>query len=152
MKKYLVLFGLIFCFNLFAQIPIGEDLNKGKTEIKNFLTSNGFNLIKESEQVSYLKNQSTGEFDIPKNYWEQTYKEEMSIWITPNKYENIEEVYFFPENDKNRSKLLEILKFNEWEFLYDQKDFNGIDKVYKYNNYYALLLSNGDLTFKKQRP
>lgn len=100
------------------------------------MKKNNFNLLKESKDTSYRKNPSTGKFDIPNIIWGKTYKEEIDIWITTNKYNNIDEIYIFPKNDDNRRKLLDIFKFGNWEYLYDKKD------IIETNIYYKSLLAD----------
>ena len=112
----------------------------------------GFTMIQEKKETSFKKNPATGEFDIPNSYYEQLYKEEITVWIYSNKYKNISEIYFFPENAKNREKLLNAFDFKNWELISKREDFFGTDYIYKVKNLYAMLTSNGNINFYNQKP
>lgn len=140
MKLILLLFGILSFQLSFAQIPVGKDLDKGKTELIDFMKKNGFTFFKESKEHNFKYNKETGKHDIPtQEHYKILFKEEVKITIYFNEYENINEVYIFPENKKNKDQILKILKFDTWKFLYDRKDMLGIDKVYKVGDFYAMI-------------
>ena len=127
----------------FAQIPIGKDLEKGKTEFIDFMKNNGFTFFKESKEHDFKYNKETGKHDIPTDeHFKILFKEEVKVTIYFNEYENIDEIYILPENQKNKDKILNVLKFEDWEFLYIRKDVFGVDKVYKVEDFYAMIPNN----------
>lgn len=141
MKITLMILGLIFSNILFSQIPIGKDIEKGKTELITFMKSNGFTFLKETkaEAMKYNKETEKGDIHTGNFYYQILFKEEVEVKIYFNKYENINEVYIFPEKEQNKNKILQILKFKNWEFLYDRKDIFGIDTIYKVGDFYAMI-------------
>lgn len=153
MKRIFVFLSLFLYFTLFSQIPIGKKILVGKNELKSILKKNGLNIINESKN---LKNRCCREgkrFDH--EYWELLYREEVKIWIEPDIYDNISEIYIFPIKDKNRSLLLKIFNYKDWEFL-STNNING-GKLYKYDRYYITLFQSinseiGHISFTLDKP
>ncbi len=140
----------------FSQVPIGKDLEKGKNELIKLMKNKGFTFFKESKNEIFKYNKETkrGDLKTGKFYYSVLFKEEVEIKIYFNKFENINEVFIFPNRIENKRKILRMLEFGKWEFLYERKSYTGIDKVYKNENYYCLI-PNGQImqiNFYKKKP
>lgn len=157
MKLILLIFGMLTIQLSIAQVPIGRDLEKGKTEFIDFMKNNGFTFFKESKEHNFKYNKETGKHDIPtEEHYKILFKEEVEVTIYFNQYENIDEIYIFPENKENKDKILKILKFDTWEFLYDRKYkyLPGSGKIYKVADFFAYIpgTSTLQINFFKDRP
>ncbi|RPD90366.1 hypothetical protein EGM88_15685 [Aureibaculum marinum] len=124
MKKLIFLIFLLSYQISHSQLPIGKDLNLGKKEIKSVLKKYGFN---------YLKEQSG------KNYWNLIYKEEFTVSIHSNLFENINSINIATGNDKIITKIKKIVNYQNWQYDYTEKDrFSGKDLVvFKIHDYKA---------------
>ncbi|MCG8183086.1 hypothetical protein [Tenacibaculum piscium] len=124
MKHYFILLFIFLNQTTFSQLPLGKDLKKGKLEILRIMKANNFHYMK----------QSTG-----KNYSILLFKEEITISINSNMFENIESLNFSTGNKKIINKVEEIIEFDNWEFAYyETSRFNNeLLTVYKINNYFA---------------
>lgn len=144
MRLILILTALFISHISFAQVPMGKDLEKGKTEFINFMKNNGFTFLKQQKVEAMKYNKETGKADIHTGnfYYKILFKEEVKILIYFNEYENINEINILPEKEMNKDKILKVLNFENWEFLYDKKGMVGIDKIYKVENYYAMIPLN----------
>ena len=131
-EKLTIFLALITTFTGFSQIPIGKDINQGKVEFINIMKENGFTFFKESKD------------EFPKGGLRYTilFKEEIKVIIHANKYENITDIIIFPENLKNKEKLLKIFKSDRWEFLYEKEDLLGNNEIYKVGDFYARIPIN----------
>jgi hypothetical protein len=143
MRILLFLIGIFLTEAVFAQIPIGKDIEKGKSEFIAFMKTNEFTFYKETKEEVMKYNKETEKGDKPtgKFYYTILFKEEVEVKMYFNQYGNINEIYIFPEKEQNKKKILNILKLEDWEFLYDRKDMFGIDKIYKVGDFYAMIPS-----------
>ncbi|WP_165927597.1 hypothetical protein, partial [Halomonas marinisediminis] len=91
---------------------------------KSVLKKYGFN---------YLKEQSG------KNYWNLIYKEEFTVSIHSNLFENINSINIATGNDKIITKIKKIVNYQNWQYDYTEKDrFSGKDLVvFKIHDYKA---------------
>ena len=141
MKRIILFLSFLITFTLFAQIPMGKNAKLGKNELKNKLITANFNFLKESKKSERnLHIKASGSQYINRVFYEQLYREEIKIWIEENEYENIKSIYIFPEKNINREKLLKLLEFEKWEFLYINK---YEQEIYKYKDFYIILMPYG---------
>lgn len=163
MKTYLTIVLIyFFTLNINAQIPIGKDIKIGKTEIINLLKKNGYTYLKETKDQVKRYNELTGKYDIfVNNFYKVYFKEEISLNIFYNEYENITDVYvilgdmYDGKSHLNREKILKIFKSNEWEFIKEKKSFYfQPNKYYIYKSFYIMDSPNDmmQINFYKKMP
>jgi len=130
MKKLFLTLLLILLSNvIIAQLPIKKELQKGITSVKKIMKNEGFHFVKET---------------IDKNYILLLYREEFSISIFSNEFENIESINISTGNEIILKKIETIIDFNKWKYLYSEKDrITGIkENVYQIFDYYARYYHN----------
>jgi hypothetical protein len=128
MKHFFIILSIILSQNTYAQLPLGNDLVKGKVKLLNIMKDNGFNFIKEANNETF---------------YSLFFKEEVSILIQFNVYENIELLNFSTGNRKILEKIKKIIDFNIWKYSYKRKiNLNESMNVYRIHNYLAIYSYN----------
>lgn len=131
MKRFIIsLISILSVQFSFCQLPMKQDSIIGTMKMRKLMADNGFTLYKANE---YPK----------RNRIEKTlnllYKEEVTVDIYFNDYNNIESIAIRTGNDKVIGKLKEIVGFNKWEYQSNEEyRFNGYkcQYVYKPNSRY----------------
>lgn len=144
--RILLLMCCLFLFNLsYSQIPIGKDVKKGKAELIAFMKTEGFTFFKESLEQAKKYNYETKKHDIPADkYYQILFKEEISISLYFNEYENIDAIYVRLNNNKNKENFLNAIDFkNTWEYKYSNEDITGTDLIYKKGENFAKIPLGG---------
>jgi hypothetical protein len=115
MKKLLLVTNLIILFSFYCfsqEIPIGNDVKEGGKAMKSLMISNGFTFFKEK----YVPIKSTGE-----KYYEQSYKEEITLTIWYNEYDNIECIWFNSLDKTNYARVKKKYNSDDWKYIYSGK-------------------------------
>jgi hypothetical protein len=129
MKNFLIVVFLIYNQLSFAQLPIGKDLKKGKSELQKIMEANNFHYLRQTNG---------------KNYSVLFFKEEVTISIHSNTFENIESLNFSTGNNIILDKIKKIIEFSNWEFAYNESNrfTSETSPVYKIKNYFARYFNN----------
>ena len=136
MKNLLLILFFTSCNLFYAQIPIGEDVIKGKNELKLLMSKNGFTLIKDRKASFYTKNNVSGKFDIPITpHYEILFKQEVKIHIFYNEFDNISKISIYPKNFDQKKKIFKILHSSKWAVLQDRSSFMGVTNYFTYNGF-----------------
>lgn len=127
----------VLCLNylqIFGQFPIGKNINKGESELKKYLLSKGYNLVR----VEKVK----GDRDTTLKSHHLYYAEEFMVSISINIYDNIEHINFNSKRLKTIEKLLNNFSFQKWTL--DETNYNWHDdwRFYSYQKYKIVYKSN----------
>lgn len=129
---------LIFSTNLLGQLPIGRNKNIGKSEVVSLFKANGFHYLKESVENLYSYNRETKKWDTPDGeYISILFKEEITVNIFYNKYQNITSIAIDFENIRNKNKILSFLKFSKWKLIRVNEKYN--EYFYNCNNNFCMI-------------
>lgn len=103
------------------------------------MQKNGFHFLKEQPLYGY--NSKTDKWDLPlPNQINLLFKEEITISVEANEYENIKSILICADNVDYYNTLLKMCEFSEWKFLYSKEGtVSGKDEFYRINNYYAMI-------------
>lgn len=145
MKKLLLLPLILVQFSsiLYSQVPIGMNINDGKSKLKAALNTHGYTFLKEVKTEFKKSNNDEYDFnDTPTDYSVTLlYKEELSALIFYNNFDNIESVWFSLSQNKSKSlnnqqKLELFLKMGFWELIGkgENEFISSKHIIYKYKN------------------
>ena len=139
MRKIITLITfLLISIASIGQLPIGKNKNSGKKEFIALLKSNGYHYLNESVQHLYGYNKETKKWDVPsEEYIEILFKEEFTVNIYYNKYDNIRSIAIDFENEKNKKKLLSIFNYNKWKLIRENAKYK--EMTFRVGDFYALV-------------
>ncbi len=146
MKIIALFLFLIVYSQISAQYVIGEDLTTGAVKIKQFMSKNKFTLFKEGKLILKDYNDETGKYDISVDRGsELKFKEEITIDLFKNEYDNIKSIGIYINSFQNWINLLPLLDFGNWIKI--SKDNNST--TYTYKKYKIIEVMNLDLPSNK---
>jgi predicted small secreted protein len=134
-----------------AQMPIGKDIKEANIIVKSLMAEGSFTLFKEKYLMTKRYNEVTGLHDLPGDkYIYQTYKEEISISLWYNQFDNVETIWFEPYSHEHLEKLKKVLHYDEWLYIRTFETFVGKRKVYTWKGYTITLMPDWQMNFSMQ--
>ncbi len=125
MKRFLIALLLIFSIQFsYCQLPMKQDSLIGAEKMQKLMTDNGFTFYKANK---YPKINSSGKA------LELLYKEEVTVSIYFNEYNNIRSIAIRTGNDSVIDKLKKIVGFAKWQYQPENEyKLNGYKCQYVY--------------------
>ena len=131
----LVFFFLIFKSKLFAQFPIQKDIKVGVEEIKIFMRKNKFTFFKQEIYKAKKFNPISRKHDIEVVLGiVLLFKEEVSVYITKNGYDNITGINYSCEHRELFKKLKNVMNFIDWQQIIKRPLNIPPSSTYEYNS------------------